>query len=322
MRNGLIKLDKEAYDSQYVWVSINNNLLTPNMDYTVTPNKQYIKIINPIVEDDKVQIIHFSAPPVVNKFGWRQFKDMLNRTHYKRLDESQQTKLAQTLNYYDRTIVLEDASALAAPSDDARTPGIIFIDKERIEYWKKDGNTLKQLRRGTLGTGVKSVHAVGSEVIGQANDQTMPYRDETITNIFTADGTTNVYTLDFNVDNENLYALQGTQAKSDIFEVFVGGKRLRKEALQSFQLDTDLRTAYASDDEELAQDSPEGDITLPAEFTVSGSTLTLLDAPSENVKVIVIRKQGRLWSDPGTPLGEVENDIGNFLRAKTVDLPR
>jgi hypothetical protein len=34
-------------------------------------------------------------------------------------------------------------------------PGVVFVDKERIEYFTKSGNTLGQLRRGTLGTGIK-----------------------------------------------------------------------------------------------------------------------------------------------------------------------
>ena len=45
----------------------------------------------------------------------------------------------------------------------------------------------------------------------------MPYKDETITTIFTADGTSQTYTLDFTPSNVNE------------FEVFVAGKRLRKK---------------------------------------------------------------------------------------------
>ena len=33
--------------------------------------------------------------------------------------------------------------------------GVLFINGERIEYFVKDGNSLQQLRRGTMGTGVK-----------------------------------------------------------------------------------------------------------------------------------------------------------------------
>ena len=40
-------------------------------------------------------------------------------------------------------------------------PGVIFIDGERIEYYLKEDGVLRQLRRGTLGTGIATVHAKG-----------------------------------------------------------------------------------------------------------------------------------------------------------------
>jgi hypothetical protein len=61
---------------------------------------------------------------------------------------------------------------------------------------------------------------------------------------------------------------------------------------------------------------------LPAEFSVEGTTLTLLVTPTENVKVTVVRRQGIRWTEPGKPLGESESDIAKFLRASTVSLPR
>ena len=127
----------------------------------------------------------------------------------------------------------------------------------------------------------------------------MPYKDETLTTVFTADGTSSVYTLDF------------TSTSVNEFEVFVAGKRLRKNTISSYDF-TNL----------VAQDSPEGDVTLPAEFSVDGDTLTLLETPPENVKVTVVRRQGIEWTSPGTPLGESESDIARFLRASTVSLPR
>ena len=319
LRNGLIALREPAVDSQYVWISVNGVLLNANVDYVLTENRRYVKLLNPLNENDVLDIIHFSNVVLKNKFGWRQFKDMLNRTHYKRLDGTKNYKLAEDLYWYDRSIKLTDASDLPAPPDNARTPGIIWINKERIEYFKKEGNILKQIRRGTLGTGVATMHAQGTELYDQSSDSTMPYKDELVTNVFTADGTTNTYELDFDTDTFNL--IKNSETK-DLFEVFVAGKRLRKDELRSYQYKTDLRDTYAATGETIAQDSPEGDITLPAEFTVSGNVLTLLNAPSENTKVIVIRKLGKTWTDPGTPLSSADSDIARFLRATTVDLPR
>jgi hypothetical protein len=104
--------------------------------------------------------------------------------------------------------------------------------------------------------------------------------------------------------------------------VFVAGRRLRKTTLESYQLNTALRTAHATSTEVISQDSPEGDVTLPAEFSLqNGNELVLLETPGANQKVIVVRKQGRLWNDQGTALSNAKSDISRFLLSTTVDLP-
>jgi len=299
LRNGLIALREEAVDAQYVWVSINGDLLTPSVHYYITDNKRYVKINATIQENDVIEIIHFANPVTKNRIGWRQFKDMLNRTHYKRLDGTENITLAQDLNWYDNEIVLINAESLVEPQPNSKTPSVLFVQGERIEYFIKDGNTLKQLRRGTLGTGVKDVYEAGTEVYNQSADATMPYKDETLTTILTADGTSTAYDLDFTPNSVNE------------FEVFVAGRRLRKNSISSY---IQPNPPY--------QDSPEADETLDAEFTVEGNVLTLLEAPGENQKIIIVRRQGKLWNDPGTALVDADTDISRFLRAKSPDLPR
>ena len=198
------------------------------------------------------------------------------------------------------------------PNENSKYPGVLFINGERIEYFIKDGNILKQLRRGTLGTGIKDNHSAGTEIIDQSVNNTVPYKDETITTIFTGDGSTSIYSLDFT-------PVSGVNG----FEVFVAGKRLRKNSIKSYQLDTLLRTSYGTSTETVSQDSPEGDITLPAEFTLtSNNELQLLNTPDTGQKIIVIRKQGKQWSDTGVSLSNSNSDIVNFLQSKQVDLPR
>jgi len=305
LRTGLIPLRSKALDTQYVWVVKNGNLLNPSVDYNVTENRRYVKLVNGLEENDVIETIHFANVRLKNKFGWRQFKDMLNRTAYHRIDNSSSNILIRELNWYDRTIVLNDADNLPTPTN--RLPGVVFINGERIEYFVKDGNELKQLRRGTLGTGVPLVHLTGTAVQNQSRDTVMPYKDETATTIFDGDETTNTFELDF------------TPSGVHEFEVFVAGRRLRKNAISAYQFE------YTSNGEvisSIAQDSPEGDVILPAEFAVENNTLTLLEPPGVNQKVIIVRKIGKLWTDPGTPLSNADTDIGRFLRAKTVDLPR
>ena len=95
-------------------------------------------------------------------------KDVLNRTVYKRLGDAKEYKLAQDLGIFDKVIVLEDAEGIATPNPQANLPGVLMINSERIEFFKKDGNTLSQLTRGTLGTGVATSHEAGSDVLNQA----------------------------------------------------------------------------------------------------------------------------------------------------------
>ena len=84
-----------------------------------------------------------------------------------------------------------------------------------------------------------------------------------------------------------------------------------------------MRTSYGTSTETVSQDSPEGDITLPAEFTLTSSNeLQLLNTPETGQKIIVIRKQGKQWSDTGVSLSNSNSDIVNFLQSKQVDLPR
>jgi hypothetical protein len=177
LRNGVIELRKPARDAEFVWVLKNKNLLTPSVDYYVTEDRMHVKLVETPGEADEIEIVHFANSPVTSRFGWRQFKDMLNKTHYKKLTETY--TLAQDLNYDDSVIYVTDAVDLPAPKFNSDKPGVLFIQGERIEYFIKDGNTLKQLRRGTLGTGVKTVYPAGTEFREQGESADIPYEDKT-----------------------------------------------------------------------------------------------------------------------------------------------
>ena len=215
------------------------------------------------------------------------------------------------LIWYDKVINVENADSLPNPNNTSGLPGVIFIEGERIEYFTKDGLQLKQIRRGTMGTGVKDVYVEGTELYNQSSNFNLPYKDETITSIFTADGTSKIYDLDF------------TPTSINEFEVFVGGKRLRKTTLQSYELDSSNRTNYATSEQKISQDSPEGDVTLPAQFSLQNENeLVLLDVPLENTKVIVVRRKGQIWNESGKTLSNSNTDIARFLLSTQVDLPR
>ena len=293
--NGIIPLNRPAVEDHYVWVAVNGNLLAPSVDYHITNNKRFVRLAKHLSENDNVQTIHFSGKPGAMRVGWRQFKDSLNRNHYSIVDGSTNVKLKQDLNWYDKFILVENADKLPDPGQNAKRPAVIFINKERIEYYQIVQDRIQQLRRGTLGTGVPTVHPTGTEIYNQSMTTQLPYKDETIVTPFVGDGSTVRYELDFEALSVNH------------FEVYVAGRRLRKTELQLF-------------DSSLAQDSPEGDITLPPEFTLDGNTLVLLEAPADKQKIQVIRRLGKLWTN-GDSIQDSNSAIAKMIRSVQVDAP-
>jgi len=252
LRNGLIELRQQAISVDYVWVALNGKWLTPSADYVLLENKKYIKFITEVSENDVIDIIHFANAPISAKFGWRQFKDMLNRVHYKRLNKEDEFTLAEPLNWYDRTITLvESGENLPEPALDSRNPGIIFIQGERIEFFRREGNVLKQLRRGTLGTGVRTVYTEGTKLYNQSFDSTIPYKDSEQRIIATSgeyiDMSTvypnnspdiRVDSISYNFNNNTAFPLGGQVATVD-------GEGFRSN-VQVFVQDVQVATTYVS----------------------------------------------------------------------------
>ena len=300
LTSGVVKLNRPAVDAQYVWVCLNGEWLAPSIDYTVSNNQMFLKISRTLSQNDELDVIHFTAPSFIGKFAYRQFKDLMNRTHFKRIGDEKQYTLAESLQWNDKEIVLVDATGITEPSVASQLPGIVFIDSERIEYYKKDGNKLQQLRRGTFGTGIAEVHVANTDVYDQSAFQNVPYKDTFISETYTgADVVNNTLNIGF------------TPKSANEFELFVGGKRLRKNSISVY-------------DPALGQDSPEADSTVPAEFSVTGTTavITFTNTPAENAQILLVRKQGKTWHTGADPLSQTENDIARFIRQKEVAVPQ
>jgi hypothetical protein len=201
----------------------------------------------------------------VGATGFRIFKDMLNRTFYKRISKTGTTKLTLDVTAGAQTITVADGSVLPEPKQilsfdgstiSSITPGVVFIDKERIEYFTKSGNTLGQLQRGTLGTGIKE-HGSGADVVDASGTQTIPYADTVHTNTFTGDGSTVIF------------ALSQAPSSASELDIFIGGQRL-------------LLTS-------------EDGSTI--NYSVDGSTtaVTLSTAPASGTQVKILHKKGQVW---------------------------
>jgi ribosomal protein S17E len=174
---------------------------------------------------DKLEIIIFNDKTVNLGYGYMQFKDMLNRVHYKRIRKSKSTKLSVNLRQKDTEIYVEDGSVLSLPNPSRNLPGIIEINGERIEYFSLNDNVLSQLRRGTLGTGSPTIHRTGSYIIDIGPSETIPYNDQHIVETFVGDGSSREFDLNY------------TPAKSDIDQWFTEfGYRLKGEynSLESY----------------------------------------------------------------------------------------
>ena len=210
--SGVFKLRFDTLNAGYTYVWLNGEQLVQGSDYVVSGNTITVSG-KTITSSDRLDVMYFAVDSAVNATGFRIFKDMMNRTFYKRISQTATTKLTIDMTEGTRTITVADASVLPTPDIASNTPGVIFIDKERIEYFTKSSNTLGQLRRGTLGTGIKE-HGSGTQVVDASGTQTIPYADTVYTNTFTGDGSTVVF------------ALSQTPSSASELDIFIGGQRL------------------------------------------------------------------------------------------------
>jgi len=253
--SGVFKLRFDTLNAGYTYVWLNGEQLTQGNDYTVSGNTVTV-IGKTIVSSDRLDVMYFAIDSAIGATGFRIFKDMLNRTFYKRISKTATTKLTLDMTEGTPIITVEDASVLPTPDPASNTPGVIFIDKERIEYFTKSGNTLGQLRRGTLGTGIKE-HGSGTEVVDASGTQTIPYADTVYTNTFTGDGSTATF------------ALSQTPSSASELDIFIGGQRL----------------LLTSEDGSTINYSVDGSTTA----------VTLSTVPASGTQVKILHKKGQVW---------------------------
>jgi hypothetical protein len=201
--SGIIDLPRVVSDNSGVFVGLNRKLLSPNLDYVVLDNRRQIRVLLPdnLTAKDYIEVVTTNDKTVSPSYGYNIFKDMLNRNHYKTLDKEKTTFLAKEFNYFDTRIEVADGSVLDDPAGltNARLgiPCVIEIAGERIEYFVKEGNILRQLRRGTLGTSMNQYVSAGTKVIDIGQSTTVPYSDNETKKTYYGDGTTKVFDLDF-----------------------------------------------------------------------------------------------------------------------------
>ena len=250
------KLRFDTLNGVYTYVWLNGVQLIHNADYSVSGNTISIHKSRTISTTDRLDVLYFAVETAGGATGFRIFKDMLNRMHYKRIAKAFTTKLKQDLISESTSIEVTDGTVLATPNAALNTPGVIFIDKERIEYFTKSGDTLGQLRRGTLGTGIKD-HSGGTRVVDASGTQTIPYSDTVYTNTHTGDGSSVTFTT----------TVAATSASQ--LDIFIGGQRL----------------LLTSEDGSTINYSVDG----------STAAITLSTAPADGTQIKILMKKGQVW---------------------------
>lgn len=309
---GKILLERLVLNDDYVWVLKNNILLTPSVDFKLNEDKMSIQLATMPGLDDNFTLITFSSNVLLSSFAYMQFKDMLNRVHFKRLNLNKQTKLVEDLKYNDLTIEVADASNFDVPNPALNRPGVVEIAGERIEYFSLNGNILGQLRRGTLGTGVCNIYRAGTYVQDIGPSETIPYHESAVVENVVSDGT-NIVPLKFvptldittTAANNTWYrnSIPQDYGQCNDVEVFANGIRLKK-------------VPYSMYNPENAPGSPEGDELFDAEFSVNGtdSHVRLTEPVGFGTHVSVVKRIGTDW---GSTLNIYNNNnkIASFIKA-------
>lgn len=309
--SGVFRLRNTAVSGDFVWVIKNGELLINNVDYYLDSDYVTVVLTKYLFDTDIVQIIAFTNTVVHDSFAYMQFKDMLNRVHYKRLNKSKSTRLNKDLTQFDKDIAVVDGSALDEPNASKNLPGIIEVNGERIEYFTKVGNILSQLHRGTLGTGIPLFHSKQTLVQCLGASETIPYTDELIIKAQVSDGVSDTIELPYIPSINSV-------------EVFVGGHRLKKSDYVLFQESNGY--PYSPQILISAMDpvgtTKEGDTKLAAEFSITGrAELRLLTVPPMGVNISIIKRQGKLWNDMGKRLAKSNNPVANFLKETGTNWP-
>lgn len=310
-------MNRSLINDDYAWVSIGGNPLINRFDYYIDTDGKTVVISEeyPFNSSDMVVIVSMTDINDSEVIGYRIFKDLLHRTHYKRLSQYNSTRLTEPLYANSTEIHVENSSILPIPYPSKNLPGIVLIAGERIEYMESSNNVLRRIKRGTLGTGTRDVYPINTILSDQGPSQTIPFK-ETVINYTTS--TTGV----------SSYVLPGitfnpVTTATDQVEVYYGGILLRKPTNTPITIHDPL---IAFDSGEINSAGISSDITLSPEFTidVSGATSILnlnLTSITTGTRLVVIQRTSVDWYDTDGSLLNDTSIQANFLKDKQSALP-
>jgi hypothetical protein len=142
-RDGIALLSTSAYDiSLYSLYGgtlgfAPEDLITYGGDFVDTYHSRAPEELVPGITFDTLDMrIYTKIDANANVVAYRVFNNMLGDTGYLRISSANSTALTSQLTINDSEIYVADASKLSAPDKLTATPGVIFINGERITYYR------------------------------------------------------------------------------------------------------------------------------------------------------------------------------------------
>jgi hypothetical protein len=142
-RDGIALLSTNAYDiSLYSLYGgtlgfAPEDLITYGGDFVDTYHSRAPEELVPGIAFDTLDMrIYTKIDANANVIAYRVFNNMLGDTGYLRISSANATALTSQLTINDSEIYVADASKLSTPDKLTATPGVIFINGERITYYR------------------------------------------------------------------------------------------------------------------------------------------------------------------------------------------
>jgi hypothetical protein len=317
--SGRYPISRTIINDDYVWVSIAGNSLINGFDYYIDSDGKTVVVNENYPFDPAADVVIVSMTDIVDDavLGYRIFKDILHRTHFKRLSSLNSTQLTAPLYTTSTEIHVENGSVLPIPNLLKQIPGVVLINGERIEYLTISNNVLGNLKRATLGTAARDYYPAGTTLVDQGRFQTIPFKETR--KVYTT-ATTNAVSYSFG----DLGLNPLTTATNQV-EVYYGGVLLRKPTISSNTL-TMHDSSIAFDSGEVNSLGISSDIVLEPQFTIaiSGTNYTVnlnLDAITSGTNLVVVHTTATDWYDSNDSLINDRSIQANFLRDNPATLP-
>ena len=160
-------LGRSVKNLDNIRITLNGSWLDPYYDFVlIAPTILRIDPAFSISSDDLIIVTHISESTRDTNIEYRIFKSQTETYDYLGIGTSTKTRLTQDLAINDEWIYVENTDVLSQPDPTRATPGVVFVNGERITFYIVDfiNQRVGQLRRATNGTGAPALSPVGTIV--------------------------------------------------------------------------------------------------------------------------------------------------------------